>query len=365
MQNRTAKAISSILALVFMLTAAAGFPVLASEATPTPTETRIIVDQRGIEVEVPKEIRRLVALPHPLPSIIYSIAGSVESVVGIHPWAMASAERGMLGRIAPELLNAETGFVAQGFGVNIEELIKLNPDVVIQWKRFPEVIEKMERAGLPVIAIRLVPGCSQDNLEEWLRIVGELFGEEDRAIELIETQRAILDEVKGRVAKIEPQDRPSVFVLFRELRTVAQDHPHQWWSTSSGGINVARDIPGRGPITLDMEQILEWNPEVIFISAAAGIMPQDILENRIEGQEWSQVDAVKNGRVYKIPEGVFRWEPPNAERALLFKWAAQKYFPEEFADLDIKQIVREFYREFFEWELTDEELRTILHYDAN
>ncbi|MCL0036155.1 ABC transporter substrate-binding protein, partial [Dehalococcoidia bacterium] len=333
-------------------------------------ETRIIVDQRGIEVEVPKEIRRLVALPMPLPSIIFSIVGSGESVIGMHPTSMVAVERSILAEMAPELLKADTGFVTKGFEVNLEELLKLNPDVVIQWGHVPEVVEAMERAGLPVIVIefRMQEGeCSQDNFEEWLRIVGELFGKEERAAELIGMQREIISEVMTRVAEIPQAERPRTLLLFRLenglVRTVGGGGHHEFWIEGSGGINVSRELPGWKNV--DMEQILEWNPEVIFISNFTDIMPQDILENRIPGQDWSHIDAVINGRVYKIPEGVYRWEPPNAERALLFKWAAQKYFPEVFADLDMQQIVREFYREFFEYELTDEEIRTILHYDAN
>ena len=367
MQNRTVKAISSILALVFMLTAAAGFPVLASEATPT--ETRIIVDQRGVEVEVPKVIRRLVALPMPLPSIIFSVVGSGESIIGMHPTSMIAVERSILATMAPEMLTAETGFVAKGkvFDVNLEELLKLEPDVILQWGHVPAVVEAMEQVGLPVIVIEVRTGCSQENFEEWLRIVGELFGKEERAAELAGMQREIISEVTARVAAIEQADRPRILFLFRVdnglVRTVGGDTHHNFWIEGSGGRNVAGDLSGWQRV--DMEQVLKWNPEVIFISNFTDIMPQDILENRITGHDWSPIDAVINGRVYKIPEGVYRWEPPNAERALLFKWAAQKYFPEVFADLNMKQIVREFYREVFEWELTDEEIRTILHYDAN
>jgi iron complex transport system substrate-binding protein len=367
MKNRIAKTITIALALILTLPLAIACPPpRPAEVAPAPPETRIIMDQRGIEVEVPREINRLVALPMPLPSIIFSVVGSGESVIGMHPTAMVATERSILAKMAPELLQAETGFVTKGFEVGIEELLKLNPDVVIQWGHVPEVVELMERVGLPVIVIEH-RGDSQANFEEWLRIVGELFGREERASELAGMQREIISKVMTRAAEIEQADRPRVLLLFRvdngQVITVGGDTHHNFWIEGSGGINVARDLSGWKNV--DMEQILEWNPEVIFISNFTDHMPQDILENRITGQDWRDAAAVINGRVYKIPEGVYRWEPPNAERALLFKWAAQKYFPEVFADLDMHQIIREFYREFFEYELTDEQIRAILHYDAN
>lgn len=371
MKGKLWKSLLIVLSVVLALTVLGGCGQQAQEGEGTQGEdkqqegeTRIIVDQRGVEVEVPKSIQRMVVLPMPLPSVIYSIVGSGESIAGMHPTSMVAVERSILAEMAPEMLKAETGFVTQGFEVNLEELVKLDPDVVVQWGHVPDVVEEMEEVGLPVIVIEVRKGCSQDNFEEWLRIVGELFGKEARTSELAKIQRDIIDEVKGRVAKIEQKDRPRVFFFFNEeLRTAGGDTHHNFWLEGSGGINVARDLSGWKNV--DMEQILEWNPEVIFVSNFTDIMPQDILEDKIEGQEWGQVDAVKNGRVYKIPEGVYRWEPPNAERALLFKWVAQKNFPEIFADYDMKKIVKDFYEDFYNRELTSEEVKTILHYDKN
>ncbi|MGV8146554.1 MAG: ABC transporter substrate-binding protein [Alkaliphilus sp.] len=326
--------------------------------------TRTIIDQRGLEIEVPLEIERLVLLPMPLPSIVYSIVGNGDSVIGMHPTSMIAVERSILAEMAPEMLKAETGFVTKGFDVNIEELLKLNPQVVVQWGHVPEVIEKMETAGLTVVVIEVRTGDSQENFEEWIRIIGELFGKEERAIELSGLQRDIIEGVKESVTRFEQADRPGVFFFFNEeLRTAGGNTHHNFWLETSGGINVARDLEGWKNV--DMEQILKWNPEVIFVSNFTDIMPQDILENRIEGQDWSQVEAVKSGRVYKVPEGVYRWEPPNAERALLLQWAAQKYFPQGFVGLDMTEVVIDFYKEFFVRTLTEEEAKKILQFEHN
>ena len=36
-------------------------------------------------------------------------------------------------------------------------------------------------------------------------------------------------------------------------------------------------------------------------------MLEDFYNNTIEGQDWSQVSAVKNGKVFKEALGVFHW----------------------------------------------------------
>ena len=374
MKNRIAKTIPMVLALILMLPLLAGCPVQAPEVDPTPiAETRIVVDQRGIEVEMPKEVERVVVFPPPVLFTLYAIAGSGEHIVGMPPFTMAIIEDGLLAERAPELLRADTGFaMGADVTINIEALLKLNPCVVFAWGHFPEVVEMVERVGLSVIVMNpfVAEGESpQSHFEDWIRIVGEVFNKEEHAAELVRMQWEMIAEITTRVAaEIEQVDRPRTLLFAWPedglIRTTGGCPFFNLWVEGSGGINITKDLPEWALV--NMEEILKMNPEVIFLlNLNNDVMPQDILENRIEGQDWSQVDAVINGRVYRSPFGIACWSLMGWEQALMFKWAAQKYFPEEFADLDMNQIVREFYRDFYNWELSDAEIRTILHYDVN
>ena len=361
--NKTALSILLSLLLGISLVAI-GCP----EPETTAEDTHIVIDMRGRAVELPRDINRAVTLLIPHPSIAHALGISGERIVGMHPTSMRAVKRGLLWEIAPAMALADTGFVAEGWTVSIEELLMLRPDVVFQWYHWREEAERIEALGIPVIVISggWTPGPegTHRDLEEWVRITGEVFGEQERAAEIITQQRAIIERVGERTAKILDEDRPRVYFMFTDsLRTAGGDTHMRFWIEGAGGINVANEISGYTYV--GMEQVLVWNPEVIFISNRTDIMPEDILQNRIEGQDWSHVDAVINGRVYKIPHGIFHWAPPNLERVLLVKWAAQQNFPELFADLDMHQVVREFYREFFEHELTDEEIRVMFHYTAN
>lgn len=356
-------------ALLILLSLLLGISLVAigcPEPETTAEDTHIVIDMRGRAVELPIIINRAVTLPVPLPGIIHGLGVSGERIVGMHPGSMRHVKRGLLRVIAPEMTLADTGFVTHGWTSNIEELLKLRPDVVFHWGHWIEEAERIEAMGIPVIVISggWTPGPegTHRDLEEWVRITGEVFGEQERAAEIIARQREFLERIGEKTAKILDEDKPRVFLMGRDLRTAGGDTHMHFWMEKAGGINVAAGINCFTQV--GMEQVLAWNPEVIFLSTRA-ITPEDVLQNRIEGQDWSHVDAVINGRVYWIPHGIFNWAPPNLERVLLIKWAMQKNHPEVFADLNMKQIVREFYREFFEHELTDEELRTILHCAAN
>ena len=115
--------------------------------------THIVVDHAGNEVEVPYDIERIaVADIYPLPSVLSIFFDSAEKLVGIAPASMTAAQNSLLSELYPEILNASTDFT-DGSTVNIEELIKLDPDVVFYGASNPEVGEQLKNAGHPGIAI--------------------------------------------------------------------------------------------------------------------------------------------------------------------------------------------------------------------
>ena len=109
-----------------------------------------------------------------------------------------------------------------------------------------------------------------------------------------------------------------------------------------------------------MEQIYQWNPDIIYIGNFTSIQPSDLLENKIEGEDWSAVSAVKSGNVYKIPIGGYRWDPPGVETPLMVKWLAKIQHPEEMKAMDMKDEVKKFYKTVYHFDLTDEMLEEIL-----
>ena len=110
-----------------------------------------------------------------------------------------------------------------------------------------------------------------------------------------------------------------------------------------------------------MEQIYEWDPDIIYITNFSPYQPEDLINNTIEGNDWSSVKAVKEGKVYKFPLGMYRWFPPASDTPLVLKWLATKNQPELFADIDMEQEVRDYYKRFYNVELTDEDIDQIFN----
>jgi len=82
----------------------------------------------------------------------------------------------------------------------------------------------------------------------------------------------------------------------------------------------------------------------------------------LTNKQWENLQAVKNQRVYKMPNGVSRWgHPTNAlETSLAILWTAKLLYPNLFEEIDMYEEVRYFYRNFYEWELSDQYIEKIL-----
>lgn len=330
---------------------------LFATGTPEPqaeVETRTVTDGLGRQVEIPVEFDRVVTLPIPIPSVFFTIDGSDQRVVGMHPSSYSAVEGSILGRLAPGLLGAETDFVTQGFQVNIEQLLALEPDIVFQWASQAEEIEKIEATGLPVIA---VGGGGQDfrSVREWLRLVGEVTGKTDRLDELLTYHERTEQLIADRIGDIPMEQRPRAMVLHTpplQARAYA-------WLEAAGARNVAIGMP-RWISEIDVEQLYEWNPEILYITNFTDVQPEDLYNNNVEGIDFSVIAAVQERRVYKVPMGAYRWDPPSQESPLMLLWLAKNHYPELFADIDIADEIRSFFDRFYGYSVSDEEIEAIL-----
>ena len=132
------------------------------------------------------------------------------------------------------------------------------------------------------------------------------------------------------------------------------------WMTMSGATNPAVDVEYQTASATSIEQIIEWDPEVIFVSAMSALVPEDIYND----PALAELQAVKNKKVYMSPSGGFWWDPPSAESTLSFIWAAQVLFPET-ADYDLRAEMVELYEYLYDYTLSDDEIDQILRFDMN
>ncbi|MDR1021517.1 MAG: ABC transporter substrate-binding protein [Synergistaceae bacterium] len=349
---------------------AGGFFTGATESHAATNEAkREITDSVGRKVLLPNEINRVVISSiWPLPSVYCLFEGSAKKLVGIHPASMSAAQNSMLARVAPDILKASTAFT-KGNDINIEELLKLRPDVVFYAPasdgETDAEYEQLKAAGIPAVAFSTFKwdfNCVE-TFENWVKLLGEVLQRQDEAAGIADYGHEAYDNIQKVFASNPGMKRPKVLILFEYkdgfITTSGSNFFGQYWIEASGGTNVASSLSGMPEI--NMEQIYKWDPDIIFITNFSPALPEDLLQNKVEGHDWRGVSAVKNGKVYKFPLGMYRWFPPSSDTPLALKWLAQKTHPDLFEDMDIEKEVRDYYERFYKVKLTNDDLYKIFH----
>ena len=334
------------------------------------TETHIIVDYLGYEVEVPYEVNRIaVGNILPLPSVLTVFFDSAEKIVGMSPNSMNAAQNGLLGELYPEVLNAETGYM-NGVDVNLEELMKLNPDIVFYSASQPDQGEQLRNAGFAAVAISVNKWDydAMETLNQWIALLSEIFPDNDKTEVVANYSNKIYEMVQERVSSIPEEERERVFFLFKysdtEMQTSGQNFFGQFWAEAIGAVNTAEEIETDNQVTVNMEQVYAWNPSTIFITNFTTAQPEDLYTNAVGNYDWSAIDAVKNEKVYKMPLGMYRSYTPGADTPVTLLWFAKTTYPELFADIDMVEETKNYYKEVFGVELSDAQAASIFAPDA-
>ena len=330
----------------------------ALEQTP---EGRTVVDHDGIEVDIPEQIYRIaVGNIGPMASVLTLFLGSGESIVGMSPMSMSAAENGILGELFPELLDADTSFL-QGSNINVEKLLTLEPDLVLIQSGQSEVRTQLENAGLTVVAFGV--GTFKYDIintyEAWIDLLSQIFPANDKMEEVTAYSKEVLELVQSRVSDIPEAERKRALFLFQydETQMIASGRNFfgQYWCESAGAVNVAQDIEA-GQATITMEQVYEWQPDVIFITNFTNTKPADLYANAVGSDDWSLVKAVQEQQVYKMPLGSFRTYSVSADMPVTLLWVAKTIYPDLFSDIDTDAEVKDFYQRIYGVTLTDEQV---------
>jgi len=322
-----------------------------------------VKDQRGHLLELSAPAERIVTIPIPMAAVVMALDGSSRRLVAMHPTALKSIQEGFLKRVFPEALSIRSDIVRGGqFNPNVESVLELRPDLVVQWTQPEVLIKTLERAGLRVAGLINSPPTQAIN-ERNLTIMAELIGRKNRVRTLLATHHEVHGKIEAISKTIPTRDRPRVLYLrsmTRSMRPAGAHTYNDFWIQLAGGVNVAAATLKGLRAAVNDEQLVVWNPEVVFLGAFDHATPDDFLRNPV----LAQVEAVKNRRVYKMPHGGYRWDPGSHESHLTWQWVAQLLHPQRF-DFDLRAAMAESYRFLYRYELADREIDDILQMQVN
>ena len=334
-------------------------------ATPEAEEmtTRVVVDDTGREIIVPAQIERIAIISTmPLCSVYCMAGGDPDKIVGLTPSSKNAAVNSFLNRVA-DLEDVSTAFA--GETVNVEEVMNLNPDVVFYNTTAPadcEAVAKLEALGVPCVGFTTTISSTLETLNVWATQVGQVLGTEMQAGEIVAYGKEVEKMVMDRVSQIPEADRRSALILANynsSAISAAGATFGRYWLATIGADNVAIELEQKvNPVSL--EQIYEWDPEVLFLNSFSAFTAEDLMNNTaVPGHDWSGLTAVQNGRVYKMPLGMYYWFAPCSDSPLALQWLAKHLYPELFEDIDMDAEIKAYFQKFYGIALADEDLDTL------
>ncbi|MCB7318177.1 ABC transporter substrate-binding protein [Lacrimispora sp. 210928-DFI.3.58] len=333
------------------------------------SETITVTDHTGVQVELPAQVNRVVVTDIlPLPSILTVFLGSGEKIVGMSPASMSAAQSGLLGELFPDVLNASTDFIS-GSDVNMEELMKLEPDVVFFNAGSKELGESLRSAGFAAVGISVNKWeyNAIETYDQWIALLSEIFPEKgDTSERVSEYSRKVCEDIQKRVSSVSGEEKRDILFLFNysdtTMITSGKRFFGQFWCDAVGGRNVAEEVAAENSnAVINMEQVYEWDPDVIFITNFTPAQPEDLYENAVGQDDWSSVKAVENREVYKLPLGTYRSYTPSTDTPMTLLWMAKNVYPSLFEDVDMTEEVKAYYKDMYGVELTDSQVERMYH----
>ena len=313
-----------------------------------PDSTRTITDMAGRQVTLPAEINRIAAVgPVPVINTFIFTVGEGDKIVNGLP-GFAKSERWKYQSVfAPHIASLPT-IQESRTGPNIEELVKLEPDVVFTMDE--QMAVSVANANMNAV---FLSWTEPEDVKQTISLVGKVLNKETLANEYVKYFDATIARIGKALSAIPQEKRPRVLYANMESMTA----PHEisdWWIETAGGQSVAQADRGGQQLAFSMEHLLKWDPEIIIVST-----PQDVkLIN--DDPRFQKITAVANKRVYPTPMGAHVWAHRTAEQPLMLMWAAKTFHPETFKDLDLEQEVINYYKKFYSKTLSKEQVSEIL-----
>lgn len=323
-----------------------------------------ITDMAGRKLLIPENIMKVYSTGQPGVVLLYTLCP--DKLLG---WDL-KLSKGEESYINAKYLSLPVLGLLQGGNntANKEEIIRRGPDFILLMTEINESAiadaeELQNTIGIPVV----IADYSLKALPDTYKFLGELLREKNRAKLLSDYCSDVLQSTEKIAAGIKSQDAITVYYAQGSdgLQTAPKGSAHSEVIDLVGGKNVVElEAKSDGRLTINMEQLLLYQPEVIIASYSMDHNTggeggfQNIMG---ASKEWKLLDAVKKDMVYSTPCYPYNWldMPPSVNRMIGIKWLGNLLYP-QYYQYDIKEETKEFYSLFYQKELTEDELNSLL-----
>lgn len=361
------------------------FPVFAGGSAESldnaDAETRIVTDVWNRDVEIPANAERIIAIGSMGPRMA-AYLDVVDMLIGTE--LIDASSMSVRYDYSPVYHDAMRKLPVIGTGGGSgennaypEEIIMLDPDVIIAGFSREACEELQRQTGIPVVSIRYrADGFIDEGFYRSLRLFADVVGAEERCEEILSYIDECKADLQKRTESIAIEDKARVYagaVTFNGRHGFPYTYVNFPPFDAVNAINVADELAdsqigsaeaeaekngtayiGSNGFEVDPEKIIEWDPDIIFLDP--GNMDLVNAEYSANPGYFESLRAVQEDNVYTMPSS--NSAGPNITYLLMNAYFAGKVlFPEEFSDIDFraksseimeKMLGRDFFQEMEE-----------------
>jgi iron complex transport system substrate-binding protein len=327
----------------------------AKEVKPT---TRTVTDTKGTTVTIPYEVTK-VAAGGALNQVVLMLGGADKLVA-----TAEVVQTGFFPKVYPRIKSVPAAYAGSGGGtLSLETILQTSPQVVFGGTTNEKDAETLKASDIACLGLTL---NTPEDIKNTVKLVGEVLGKE--AVEKADQFCKYYDNnIKYASDLTKTSQKVRVFVASGDgakgaVTSIPGNDINTSYISAAGGINIIAEkfptTPTNGSVSVDFEFLIKEQPEVIIANSKA---TYDYITDASNGSQWQELTAVKNKKVYLNPKGVYLWSVRSAEGALQPLWLVKTLHPEVTKELDIKQKLKEFYKNYYYYDVTDEDIEAILN----
>lgn len=202
--------------------------------------------------------------------------------------------------------------IGKVFQVDVEKVLSCTPDLVIVNKGMNEkLVSTMEANNIPVMVVEMK---SYEDVKRELALFAQVTGEKEKGEAVIAQMDGKIEEVKTKI----PKEKRRVAILHSTNQGLSVQLEGSiagsvtkllGWENVASGMTPMEKNPDAAPYSLEI--LVEQNPEILFVTSMGKIeeIKKNMGETIEENPAWQTVPAIRDGRLYYLPQDLFLLSP--------------------------------------------------------
>lgn len=260
----------------------------------------VIKDDMGREVTLDKKPERIVVTSA-------SFLEPLEAVDGAGLVVGRPDSKTKMPAYAKELTS-----VGKVYQIDAEKVMACAPDLVIINKGMNEKLtDTLESNGIKTLVLDMK---SYENVKHEIGILAQVTGAKEKGDALIADMDAKIQAVRDKI----PQDKRRVSIIHSTNQGLTVQLEGSiagsvagmlGWENAASGTAPLEKNPDAAPYSLEM--LAQQNPELIFVTSMGKLdaIKAEMDETMKNNPAWQSIAAVREGRVYYLPQDLFLLSP--------------------------------------------------------